>query len=322
MNEFERIERFFKPLTRGHQGALGLRDDAALLDIPEGSEMVVSADMSIEGVHFRKEDKLGNVACKALRVNLSDMAAKGAKPLGYFLSLCWPKRLCESDMKIFARGLARDGDVFDIPLLGGDLTAGEQFTVAVTILGIVTKGSMPLRSNAEAGDDIYVSGTIGDSVLGLLLLEGGQGTLSIQERDYLHRRYFLPIPRLELGQALVGNISASIDISDGLLGDLEHICKASGVGARIREVSIPFSPAAGAMLTVNNSLLGRILTSGDDYELLFCAKPSRRVAIDKIGSELCIPVTRIGEIAKNNDIILIHSDGTETIPAIKSFQHF
>ena len=322
MNEFERIERLFEPLTRGHQGALGLRDDAALLDIPEGCEMVVSADMSIEGVHFRKEDELGNVACKALRANLSDMAAKGAKPLGYFLSLCWSDRLSESDMKVFAEGLARDGEVFDIPLLGGDLTAGEQFTVAVTILGTVAKGLMPLRSNAEAGEDIYVSGTIGDSALGLLLLEGWQGALSAQERDYLHQRYFLPIPRIELGRALIGSISASIDISDGLLGDLEHVCKTSGVGARIHEAGIPLSPAAEAMLAEDDSLAGRILTGGDDYEILFCAKPSRRAAIDRIGSELRIPVTRIGEIAQNKEITLIRPDGNETIPEAKSFRHF
>lgn len=322
MNEFERIEKFFKPLARGHQGALGLRDDAALLDVPEGCEMVVSADMSVEGVHFRKEDEPGNVACKTLRVNLSDIAAKGAKPLGYFLSLCWPERLGESGMKVFAEGLARDGDVFDIPLLGGDLTAGEQFTVAITVLGTVAKGSMPLRSNAEAGDDIYVSGTIGDSALGLLLLEGRQGALSTQERDYLHQRYFLPVPRLELGQALVGSISASIDVSDGLLGDLEHVCKTSGLGARIREADIPLSPAAEKMLAGDDSLIERILTGGDDYELLFCAKPSKRAAIDRIGSVSGVPVARIGETAENNDIILIRPDGTETIPATKSFRHF
>lgn len=322
MNEFERIEKFFKPLTRGHRGALGLRDDAALLDVPEGCEMVVSADMSVEGVHFRKEDELENIACKALRVNLSDMAAKGAKPLGYFLSLCWPGRLRESDMKAFAGGLAHDGDAFDISLLGGDLTAGEQLTIAVTILGIIAKDSMPLRSNAEAGDDIYVSGTIGDGALGLLLLEGRQSALSTQERRYLHQRYFLPTPRLELGRALVGNIGASIDVSDGLLGDLEHICKASGVGARIFEARIPLSRAAGTMLAEDDSLLERILTGGDDYEILFCAAPAQRAAIDKIGSELHTPLARIGEIAKNSDIALIRPDGNETIPATKSFRHF
>lgn len=322
MDEFERIKKFFEPLTRGHQGALGLRDDAALLDIPEGCEMVVSTDMSVEGVHFRREDEIGNIACKALRVNLSDMAAKGAKPLGYFLSLCWPGRLRISDMEVFAEGLARDGNTFDISLLGGDLTAGEQLTIAVTILGIVVKDSMPLRSNAKAGDDIYVSGTIGDSALGLLLLEGRQEALSSQERHYLHQRYFLPTPRIELGQALVENIGASIDISDGLLGDLEHICKASGVGARIHETSIPLSPAAGVMLAGDDSLLGRILAGGDDYELLFCAGPAQRAAINRIGSELRASVTRIGEIAKNGSITLIRPDGSETIPATKSFRHF
>ena len=322
MDEFKRIEKFFEPLTRGHQGALGLRDDAALLDIPEGCEMVVSADMSVEGVHFRREDEIGNIACKALRVNLSDIAAKGAKPLGYFLSLCWPGRLRTSDMKIFAEGLAHDGNAFDISLLGGDLTAGRQLTIAITILGIVAKDSMPLRSNAKAGDDVYVSGTIGDSALGLLLLEGRQDALSSQERHYLHQRYFLPTPRLKLGQALIGNIGASIDISDGLLGDLEHVCKASGVGVRIHEASVPLSPAAGAMLAGDDSLLERILTGGDDYELLFCAEPAQRAAINRIGDELCTPVTRIGEITKNDNIALIRSDGSETIPATKSFRHF
>ena len=322
MNEFERIKKFFEPLTRGHQGALGLRDDAALLNIPEECELVASADMLVEGVHFRRDDNLGNIARKALRVNLSDMAAKGAKPLGYFLSLCWPPRRSESDMGLFAEGLANDGNAFDISLLGGDLTAGKSLTTAITILGIVAKGSMPLRSNAEAGNDIYVSGTIGDGALGLLLLEGRQSTLSTQERDYLHQSYFLPTPRLELGQSLARNISSSIDISDGLLGDLEHVCKASGVGARIHKTSIPLSQAAKMMLARDDSLFERVLCGGDDYELLFTANSEERNAIEKIGFKRRTLITRIGKITKNKRIIVIHPEDNEMTPATKGFRHF
>ena len=339
--EFEKIRRFFAPLARGNAAALEMRDDAALLDIPTGCQLVVSADMLAEGIHFRGEDSLSDVARKALRANLSDMAAKGAAPLGYFLSLCWPRHLPEARMQEFAEGLAKDGEAFDISLLGGDLIAAETLTIAVTIMGSVAKGSMLLRKSAQPGDDFYVSGTLGDSALGLELLHKafaakvGTGFASAnatlktrlpqEQQDYLRRRYLLPEPRLALGRALadIGCINASIDISDGLLADLGHICEASGVGARIQEASLPLSPAARALLEEDDSLRQYILGGGDDYELLFSAKPERRDAMKALGHEHCVTVTRIGVATRSEGILLVDSDGKErAATGAGGYRHF
>ena len=323
--EFEKIRRFFAPLARGNAAALEMRDDAALLDIPTGCQLVVSADMLAEGIHFRGEDSLSDVARKALRANLSDMAAKGAAPLGYFLSLCWPRHLPEARMQEFAEGLARDGEAFDISLLGGDLIAAQTLTIAVTIMGSVAKGSMLLRRNAQVGDEFYVSGTLGDSALGLELLQGRKTRLSQEQQDYLRQRYLLPEPRLALGRALadIGCINASIDISDGLLADLGHICEASGVGARIQEANLPLSPAARALLEGDDSLRQYILGGGDDYELLFSAAPKHRASLEALGRAHDIALTRIGAATLSEGILLVDSDGKERAATVAGgYRHF
>ena len=322
--EFDRIRRFFAPLARGNAAALEMRDDAALLDIPDGSQLVVSADMLAEGIHFRGEDSSSDVARKALRANLSDLAAKGATPLGYFLSLCWPRRLPEARMQEFAEGLAKDGEAFDISLLGGDLIASDALTIAVTIMGSIPKGSMLLRKSAQPGDDLYVTGSLGDSALGLLLLQGRQTTLPQEQQDYLRQRYLLPEPRLALGRALAetGYINASIDISDGLLADLGHICEASGVGAKLQEASLPLSPAAQALLEDDDSLRQYIL-GGDDYELLFSAAPKHRTAIEALALKHNIALTHIGEATLSQGILLVDSEGKERVATgAGGYRHF
>lgn len=323
-DEFARIQGFFAPLARGHQAALNMRDDVALVDIPAGHQLVVSADMLTAGVHFRGQDGLNDVARKSLRVNLSDLAGKGATPLGYFLSLCWPRGLPESEMQIFANGLEQDGEDFNISLLGGDLIAGETgLTIAITVLGSVIAGTMTLREGARVDDDVYVSGSIGDSALGLLLLEGRQSNLSREEKDYLQQRYLLPSPRLALGRELMSLVNAGMDISDGLFADLGHLCSASGVGAELLEEKLPLSSAACKMIAEDCSLREQIFSGGDDYELLFSASPKQRAAIRFLGKKLDTSVNRIGSITLESGIRILDAKGRKQVLSGETgYRHF
>src|SRR5690349_11979564 len=250
LGEFERIRRFFAPLAA--PGALGLRDDAALIDGPDGQHYVLTADAIVEGVHFLSEDPPAQVAQKLLRVNLSDLAAKGAEPVGYLLVTALPRARDEAWLEAFAAGLAADQARFGIGLLGGDSTATDgPATLSVTALGRVASGRAVLRSGARAGDSIYVSGTLGDAALGLQALRGELPGIAAEARDFLAGRYRLPQPRLALGQRLVGVAHAMMDISDGLVADLGHIVEASGVGAVIEAALLPLSPAARSVIAAD-----------------------------------------------------------------------
>ena len=322
-DEFALVRDFFRPLARGHAAALDMQDDAALLRPPAGCQLVISADMLAEGVHFRSQDALDLVARKSLRVNLSDLAAKGAAPLGYFLCLCWPRRRPQADMQGFAAGLATDGEMFDISLLGGDLIAADNaLTIAVTIIGSIAD-AMPRRANGKPGDDLYVSGTLGDSALGLQLLQGKKSGIPQEARDRLQQRYLLPIPRLALGQALAPLTCAGMDISDGLLADLQHICAASGTGALVTEADLPLSPAARAMTEEDNTLRQAMLTGGDDYELLFSAKPGHRKAIADLSRQHQTPLARIGSLTAEPGIRLQDASGAiRPVAAPAGYRHF
>lgn len=322
--EFARIESFFAPLALGHKAALELRDDAALLDVPVGQQLVVSADMLIAGVHFRHQDSLYNIARKSLRVNLSDLAGKGALPLGYFLSLGWPRDLPDSEMQDFSKGLEQDGKDFNIPLLGGDLIANKGvLIIAITILGTLAAGTMILREGAQVHDDIYVSGNIGDSALGLMLLEERQKNLSCEQQGYLQQRYLLPIPRLALGRALGPLIHAGMDISDGLLADLDHLCRASGVGAKLLVANLPVSSAAHKLIEKDDSLWDLIFSGGDDYELLFAADPKHRTAIASLGNRQDITLSRIGSITVESGIRIVDEKGREQVHSgAGGYRHF
>lgn len=324
-DEFDRIRDFFRPLARGNPAALDMRDDAALLDFAAGAQLVVSADMLAEGVHFRREDPLDLVARKSLRVNLSDLAGKGARPLGFFMCLCWPRRLSgEEEMRRFADGLAEDGERFGVPLLGGDLIAGGEMSIAVTVLGRAPEGGMPRRSGGRVGDDVYVSGCLGDSALGLLLLEGrGSGGLTAEGRGYLEGRYLLPEPRLALGEALASVVGASMDVSDGLLADLRHICAASGVGALVREAELPVSAAARVMIGEDAGLWDCVLGGGDEYELLFSAAPEARDEIAAIGRREGVALTRIGALTAESGVRLQDGSGEVRVaPEGGGYRHF
>lgn len=295
--EFELIARYFAPIASAFPGALGLKDDVALLDLTPGHRMAATTDAVVAGVHFLPDDPPELIAKKLVRVNVSDLAAKGAKPLACLLALALPRSTTPAWLDAFAKGLAEDCAAFAMPLVGGDTTATDgPLTLALTAMGEVPEGQVPLRSGARIGDRIFVSGTIGDGALGLDVAKGGLGELAAPLRDHLLRRYRLPEPRIGLGLALRGLIHAAIDVSDGLVADLGHICAASGVGAEIQAAMVPMSDAAQMALARDPTRLAQVLTGGDDYELLFAADPSQSDRIVEAGIAVGVPVTGIGFI--------------------------
>jgi thiamine-monophosphate kinase len=315
--EFEFIARRLRPLATT-PGALGLTDDAALLDPSPGQQLVLAKDAMVAGVHFLPEDPPGQIAQKLLRVNLSDLAAMGAAPLGYLLALARSKEIGDDWLAAFCAGLTADNATFGIALLGGDTVATPgPLTLSLTAIGEVPKGTALLRSGARPGDDIWVSGTLGDGALGLKVLQGGLD-VAADARAHLIDRYRLPQPRLALGQALRGVASAAIDISDGLVADLGHILEASAVGAELRADQVPLSPAAHDLPGARDAAL----SGGDDYELLFTAPPERRAAIEGLARRLDLPLTRIGEIRPAPGFSILDAAGREIGVATRGWQHF
>jgi thiamine-monophosphate kinase len=304
LGEFERIARFLAPLAA--PGALGLRDDVALIDGPDKQQYVLTADAIVEGVHFLGDDPPPQVAQKLLRVNLSDLAAKGATPLGYLLTTILPQSCDETWLAGFAAGLAQDQGEFAVTLLGGDSSATPgPATLSLTALGTVAAGQAILRRGAQQGDLVYVSGTIGDSALGLRALRGTLAGLSAGEHAFLAARYHLPQPRVALGRQLVGIAHAMLDVSDGLIGDLNHLCVASGVAAVLEAARVPLSPAARAALAHDETLLSFVLGGGDDYELVFAAPPGAEKALAALAASLALPITRIGHIAAGSGVQVV-----------------
>lgn len=292
--EFALIARHFRQLAG--PGALDLLDDAALLDVPAGRQLVLSADAMVAGVHFLPEDPPELVGRKLLRVNLSDLAAMGAAPLGYLMTAALPRGMPDAWIAGFTAGLAADQAEFGISVLGGDtVSTPGPVTLSLTILGTVAPGAALRRQGVRPGDTIWVSGTIGDGALGLRVL---QGRLAADAEGHLARRYRLPQPRLALGAALAGLARAAMDVSDGLVQDLGHLCRAGGCGAVLEAAAVPLSPAARAAVTADPSLLPVALTGGDDYELLFAAPPDQEAAVLARGTAAGVAVTRIGRFVE------------------------
>jgi thiamine-monophosphate kinase len=318
LGEFAFIAERLRPLAAGTPGALELQDDAALLEPPAGAELVLTKDAMVAGVHFLPEDPPGDVARKLLRVNLSDLAAMGAAPLGYLLALVRSKATSEAWLADFCRGLAEDQTEFAIGLLGGDTVATPgPLTLSLTAIGQVPKGAALLRSGARPGDDVWVSGTLGDAALGLKVLQG-ELDVTAQARAHLTGRYRLPQPRLALGRALRGIAHAAIDVSDGLLADLGHILETSGVGAELRADALPLSAAARNLPGARDAAL----SGGDDYELLFTAPADAREAIAAVDEQLDLPLTRIGEIHSGNGLRVLDAAGQEIQVEHAGWQHF
>ena len=290
------IARYFRPLATD-PGAFGLVDDAAVLKA-EGEDIVVTTDAIVAGVHFLPDDPPDSIARKALRVNLSDLAAKGATPAGFVLTLAL-RSADEAWLTAFARGLGEDASQFGCPLLGGDtVSTPGPLMISITAFGRVPSGKMVHRSGARPGDRVVVTGSIGDAMLGLDILQGGAASAALKDdataREMLIGRYRVPQPRNALAIAVRDHASAAMDVSDGLAGDLGKLCAASGVSAEIDAPRIPVSPAAASLLARGVVGIGALISGGDDYEIL-CTVPeahfesfasaarSARVAVASIG---------------------------------------
>jgi thiamine-monophosphate kinase len=315
--EFAFIARCLRPLATA-RGALDLTDDAALLDPAPGRQLVLAKDAMVAGVHFLEQDPPGQIAQKLVRVNLSDLAAMGAAPLGYLLALARARDTSDVWLAAFCAGLAADNAAFGIALLGGDTVATPgPLTLSLTAIGEIPSGAALLRRGAKPGDDIWVSGTLGDAALGLKVL---QRELDVTEEAGapLIERYRLPQPRLALGQALRGVARAAIDISDGLVADLGHILEASGVGAELQADRLPLSAAARDLPGARAAALA----GGDDYELLFTAPRKRRAEVAALARQLDLPLTRIGAIRAASGLSMLDAAGREIEVAIRGWQHF
>ncbi len=322
--EFETIARYFAPLAED-DAALGLIDDAALLTPPAGRQLVLTADAMISGVHFLPDDPPDTVGRKLLRVNLSDLAAMGAEPLGYLLTCAWPKGWEEAWIADFASGLAADQAEFGITLLGGDTTSGPgPLSLSLTAVGSIAPGRALRRNAARAGDLVMVSGTIGDGALGLLARRGRLAALPLATQDSLTWRYRLPEPRLALGRALAeqGLATACLDVSDGLLADLGHIVETSGLGATIEAARLPLSPAAQEVVAEDLDAFALVLGGGDDYELCFTAAPDKAAAVQEVAAACDLVVTRIGHMRADAGVDVVDRDGQALVFEKSGWAHF
>ena len=303
------------------RNVLGVGDDCALLQVAPGMQLAVSSDMLVEGRHFLATVDPQRLGHKALAVNLSDVAACGAKPLAFTLALSLP-RADEAWLAPFARGLLALADAHECELVGGDTTRGP-LNICVTVFGEVPAGEALLRSGARAGDDLWVSGSLGDA---RLALEVFRGTQSVPAEIFIAARERMeqPTPRVALGQALRGIASSAIDISDGLLGDLGHVLRRSGVGARIdAALASPLLAAAHEGLALSPELqLDLVLAGGDDYELAFTAPPSQREAVLHAAMSSHTAVTRIGAIEAGACVRVLDPQGRPIERAFDSFDHF
>ena len=323
MGEFDLIARYFTRPVR--HAALGVGDDCALLAPRPGMQLAISSDMLVEGRHFFADVDPEALGHKALAVNLSDLAACGARPLAFTLALALP-RVDEAWLAGFSKGLLALADEYGCELVGGDTTQGP-LNICITVFGEVPASQALLRSGARAGDDIYVSGTLGDARLALEALLGHThlpDELLAQARQRLER----PTPRVALGLALRGLASSAMDVSDGLLGDFGHILKASGVGACIRTDDTIKLIAAGAFPSsargqFDQKLLQQCtLAGGDDYELLFTAPPQHRAAVAEAAAQSRTPVTRIGQVEAAPGLRLLDAQGMPVENRFASFDHF
>ena len=321
LGEFGRIRRFFAPLAG--PGSLGLTDDAALIDCPPGHRLVVTVDQLVEGIHFLPGDPPEFVARKLLRRNLSDLAAMGATPRAYLVTSALPKSRDDEWVRRFAEGLGEDQRRFGVTLLGGDSTSTPgPVSLTLTAIGEVVEGSEIRRAGAVPGNRVWVSGTIGDALLGLKVLRGGYRELAPEHRAALAARFQLPDPRTELGPRLAGIAHAMIDVSDGLLADLGHICETSGVAATVELPKLPLSLAAKAAVEVEPALHPLLATGGDDYELLFAAPPEAAAEIAALSHSLGLPITEIGAIAAGEGVHLLDALGKPLATKTTGWRHF
>jgi thiamine-monophosphate kinase len=325
VSEFDIIARHFAPIAAAFPGALGLKDDAALFDPPAGSRLVVTADAMVAGVHFMADDPPDLIARKLMRVNLSDLAAKGATPYACLLTICLPTGTEEGWIATFANGLAADAAEYAFPLAGGDTTRTPgPLTLSLTAVGLAPAGRAPLlRSGAKPGDLVFVTGTIGDAHLGLAVQQGEWPDLAPEHRAALIERYRLPQPRVAFGQALAAlpGVHAAADVSDGLVADLGHICAASGLAARLEADRLPLSPAAAAVMA-KADVRSRLLTGGDDYEIVFTAAPAVEAEVRALARAQGVALTALGVMESGQGVTVVDDAGKVISLLQKGYRHF
>ena len=319
------IARYFKPLATD-PGAFDLTDDAAILK-SSADDIVITTDAIVEGVHFLSNDPPDTIARKALRVNLSDLAAKGAEPAGFVLTLAL-REANDAWLASFAQALGEDAAQFHCPLLGGDtVSTPGPLMISITAFGRVLPGRMVRRSGAEPGDRVVVSGTVGDAALGLELLKGGAVAAALADtaanKEMLIGRYRVPQPRSALAKAVREYAHAAMDVSDGLAGDLAKLCAASGVSAAIDAASIPMSAAAGALVRSGTVGIEAIVSGGDDYEIL-CAIPENRFdTFAEAATHAGVAVASIGTVIAGSSVPrFIDADGNDIALKRLSYSHF
>ncbi len=323
--EDELIARYFAPMAG--EGGLHLRDDAARLVPPEGHDLVLTVDALVAGGHFFSDDPATAIGRKALGVNMSDLAAKGASPLGFLLTLGLPDDWTADWLAGFTDGLREAASAYRCPLLGGDTVASRgPLTLSVTAIGAVPHGRMVHRFSAGAGDRVCVTGTIGDAALGLILRRnpGAAWTarLPLNHRVFLTDRYLHPRPRLVMAPVLREHATAAMDVSDGLAGDLAKMAAASGLTAEVDTALIPFSPAGRAALAGDRRLQDRMITGGDDYEILCTVPDARLAAFLDAAAQAGMPAAVIGRMVEGEGLPVFRDGGLERRYERGSYSHF
>jgi thiamine-monophosphate kinase len=328
----EAIVALLAPLTDGDPGAFGLGDDCALLTPEPGTELVLKTDPVAEGVHFLPGTAPEDIAWKALAVNVSDLAAKGAMPIGYLMALSFPEAPARAWLAAFAAGLREAQTRFGCHLLGGDTDRRPgPLTVSITVIGSVPRGGMVRRGTAKAGELLFVSGTIGDAALGLALLRDPRRAvewfLSDLQAESIIQRYRRPEPRLALGPALHAHASAAMDLSDGLVKDLDRMLRASGVAAQLRAADVPRSVAGNKFVAVvpddqAGERIAQLITAGDDYEVLAAVPASHAAEFRADASAAGVPVTEIGAVSVGSGLVVLGPDGRPLVTDRPGWDHF
>lgn len=327
-SEEQLIERYLAPLAAGFAGAYGLKDDAASLRLAEGEELVLTTDAIAAGVHFFADDSPSDIAWKALAVNVSDLAAKGARPTAYLLSLAFPEAPEEEWLERFAGGLAAAQAHFGILLAGGDTDRrpSAPLSITVTALGTIPTGRMVRRATAQPGDLLFVSGTLGDSALGLRLRQqtglAAAWGLDARQADALVARYLRPDPPLALAGPLRDLASAAMDVSDGLAKDLGRLAKASGVRALVRGADVPLSEPARIILAADPGCLAIVVTGGDDYEVLAAVAPGKGEEFRAAAAAAGVEVTAIGRLEEGSGVVVEDPAGRPITIGTPGWEHF